>query len=303
MPFSGPFSQDALPANRSGRLSDEQLRRWQEIARERRMGIRRAAYLPGAIGTVLLIADGPPSKAVARRLVGAASLALIPVIIVLANHDALSADVREGRVESIEGAITKRVVRGRTLSRFYMEIGRRRLQVSRSGYDAAPDAGIVRAYYLPRSLRVVNLERLPDPALPMGPDAAQQIIAGLIGALRSRDPVAMAEARARAAALLDAIRGDVPSGAVTRLTADELYGSWANPLMTVTFGRDGVATLATLGGPLRTGRWAIDANGRLVTDASGQMEPIDAWLDRDHLTIAIDNDRIALTRVIARQIN
>ncbi len=252
-PSSGPFSLDALPANRSGLLSDEQLRRWQEIARERRKGIRSAAYLAGAIGALLLIADGPPSKAVARRLVGAASLALIPVIILLANHDALSADVRVGRVESVEGAIAKRVARGRTWSSFYLEIGRRRLQVSRGGYAAAPDAGIVRAYYLPRSRRVVNLERLPDPALPTGPDAAPQIIAGLISALRSRDPVAVAEARARAAALLDAIRGAVPSGPATRLTADELYGSWANPLVTVTFGRDGVATLATSGGPLVDG--------------------------------------------------
>src|SRR5437588_164071 len=82
--------------------------------------------------------------------------------------DALSADVREGRVESVEGAIRKRVVRGRASNSFYLEIDRRRLQVSRSSYAAAPDAGIVRAYYLPRSRRVVNLERLPDPALPTG---------------------------------------------------------------------------------------------------------------------------------------
>jgi hypothetical protein len=33
-------------------------------------------------------------------------------------------------------------------------------------YDAAPDAGVVRLYYLPRSRRVVNLERLPNAPLP-----------------------------------------------------------------------------------------------------------------------------------------
>jgi hypothetical protein len=82
--------------------------------------------------------------------------------------------------------------------------------------------------------------------------------------------------------LLDAIRGAVPVGPATRLTADDLYGSWPQPLITVTFGRDGVATLATSAGRLWTGRWAIDANERLVTDASGRMQPIDAWLDRDH---------------------
>src|SRR5437764_929168 len=54
----GPFFPDSLPANRNGRLSGEQLRRWQEIARERRKGIRSGAYLAGAIGAVLLIADG-----------------------------------------------------------------------------------------------------------------------------------------------------------------------------------------------------------------------------------------------------
>ena len=41
--------------------------------------------------------------------------------------------------------------------------------ISRPGvYRAAPDAGIVRLYYLPASRHVVNLERLPDRTLAEG---------------------------------------------------------------------------------------------------------------------------------------
>ncbi|MGH9411447.1 MAG: hypothetical protein ACRD1V_18590 [Vicinamibacterales bacterium] len=294
---SGPFPQDALPANRNGRLSDAQLRGWQEIARERRKNKRSFAYVAGAIGTVLLIADGPPSKTVARRIVGAASLALIPVILTIANHDALSADLRDGRVESVEGAIAKRLVQGRTWSSYYFDVDRHRLEVSRRGYDAAPDAGIVRVYFLPRSRRVVNLERLPDPPLPAGPDAARQIVASLIGALHSHDPVALAEARARGAALADAVHGPpIGPGATAHLTADALYGSWANPLMTVTFGRDGAATLVTTAAQ-RTGHWTVDAQGRLLTDATGVLEPVDAWLDGDRLWISIEGKTVMFTRV------
>lgn len=297
-PSSGPFPPDALPANRSGRLTDEQMRGLQQIARERRKGIRDFAYLAGAIGAVLLIADGPPSKAVARRIVGAASLALVPLILVIANHGALTADLREGRVESIEGAIAKRVVHGRSWSTHYFEISRRRLRVSRSGYDAAPGAGIVRVYFLPRSRLVVNLERLADPPLPSGPDATQQILADLISALRRHDPVALAEARARAAALADAVRGPaVGPGATTHLQAGDLYGSWTNRLMTVTFARDGVATLQASTGPVRAGHWAIDANGRLLTDATGVMEPTDAWLEGDRLWILIAGRTVMFARV------
>ncbi|HEY3884642.1 MAG TPA: hypothetical protein VGL62_05505 [Vicinamibacterales bacterium] len=294
---AGSFPQDALPANRNGRLSDAQLRQWHEVARERRKNNRSFAYVAGAIGAVLLIADGSPSKAVARRIVGAASLALVPVILMIANHDALSADLRDGRVESIDGAIAKRVVQGRAWSSYYFDIDRRRLEVSRSGYDAAPDAGIVRVYFLPRSRRVVNLERLPDPPLPAGPDAARQIVANVIAALHSHDPVALAEARARAAAFADAIKGPaIGSGATTHLQAAELYGSWTNPLMTVTFARDGAATLVTAAAQ-RTGHWTVDAQGRLLTDATGTLQPLAAWLDGDRLWISVEGRAVLFTRV------
>ena len=298
--FSAP---DALATNQAGRLTAEQSRHWDGIARARRRGIRRAAWVPAAIGILLLFANGSASSAAQRKALGSIFLAIAAVMLAAPGWDSLTADVREGRVEAVEGAIRKHRLQGQgaNATRFYLDIAGLRLRTGGDTYRAAPEAGIVRAYYFPRSRRVVNLKHLPDRPLPAGPDSAQQVLANAVNALRSLDPVAIAEARASAAALVHAVQGPTTdagqSGAGrTRPHRDDLCGSWANPLITVTFAEDGTATVTMLGGVQRVGHWSIDASGRLLTDATGIMEPVDAWLDGERLTIRLEGQSVALTR-------
>jgi hypothetical protein len=105
---NSPFSQEALPLNQSGRLSDEQAQRWGRIAKGRRRGAQGLAPPFAAIGALLLIANGPTAKAVARTNTGLAFLAIAAVLLVGPPLEPVNADVREGRLESVEGAIAKR---------------------------------------------------------------------------------------------------------------------------------------------------------------------------------------------------
>jgi len=305
-----PFSKTALPTNQSGRLSDEQSQLWRNIAKFRRHSVRGVAYVFAFIGAFLLLANGPAAKAAARANGGMIFLAIAAILVVAASLEPVNADVREGRVESVEGAIAKRFTTASKVpgSRsYYLHVGGRRLQtISRVGYEAAPDAGYVRVYFLPRSRRVVNLEELPDPPIPTGSGAAQQILQGYAQALMSFDRTAIAESAAEVMALKHAVEGPSPAAPAdrrdraqsSRLQADDLYGTWTNPVVSVTFMKNGTATMTmAIGGTRREGRWSVDANGKLVVDATGNLEPVEASLNGNKLTIVIDGQRVGFTRV------
>jgi len=305
---ASPFSQDAISTNQGGRLTDEQSRLWHQIARYRRQSLRGVAYVFAAMGAFLLLANGSPVNAAKRTRGGLMSLAVASILVVAGYLEPVNADVREGRVESVEGAIGKRVVQVHAppgSARFYFDVAGRRLQAMPRAYAAAPEAGFVRVYFLPRSRRVVNLEQLPDPQIATGPGAAKQIFANYANALLKHDRTALDEASAHVAALEHAVEGPPPSSnerggrtAPHRLDADELHGTWTNPLLTITLMKNGVATMTTaLDGVRREGRWSIDANGRLLTNATGTLEPIEASLQGNQLTIVIEGKRVAFTRV------
>jgi hypothetical protein len=303
-----PFSQDAVPVNQSGRLTDQQAQLWARIAKRRRQSVRGVAVPFAAIGAILLFANGPAAKAAARANGAVAFLGIAAILVVAANLEPVNADVREGRVESVEGAIAKRVMMLRGPgSRFYaLDVGGRRLRASsRAALDAAPDAGYVRVYFFPRSRRVVNLEQLPDPPIRTGSGAAQEIFLNFAHALRSLDRTAIAEASAHVAALKHVVEGPPPHAAgaasdrahSSRLQADDLYGTWTNPVMTISFMKNGIATITpAFGSARRDGHWSVDGNGRLLTDASGTLEPIEASIDGDRLTIVFEGQRVAFTR-------
>jgi hypothetical protein len=68
-------------------------------------------------------------------------------------------------------------------------------------------------------------------------------------------------------------------------------------MFTVAFMKNGIATLTmAIGGTRRDGHWSVDANGRLLTDASGTLEPVEASLEGRQLTITIEGQRVMLTR-------
>ena len=120
-------------------------------------------------------------------------------------------------------------------------------------------------------------------------------------ALITRDPDALA--RANAGGLMDAAqelmaepsntsRGPIAGG----LVREALVGRWTHPLATVTLAEDGTATITTITGATQAGHWSVDGRGRLLTDATGTMEPMDAALDDDRLTIQLEGRRLTLTR-------
>jgi len=188
-------------------------------------------------------------------------------------------------------------------TRYYLIIGGRRLQTYSSAYDAAPDGGYVRAYYLSRTRKLVNLERLPNPPLPADPAQARDMFGRMARAIVTGDRDGFAEARADAAGLIDAAQASIAAasdrprehlgGSVVR---DALVGKWTHPLVTLTFAADGTATVTTILGATKEGHWSVDGHGRLVTDATGAMAPTDAALEGGRLTIQLESQRLTFTR-------
>jgi hypothetical protein len=300
------FPAEALAENSGGHLTIEQKARLQRMVSGRRTSTRGVAVPFAAIGVLLLVLSGPAATASRRHLGGWAFLAVATMIVAAPAFDPLAADVREGRVETVQGAIGKRRVQsGRSTqpARYYLTIGGRQLRTFRSAYEQAPDAGYVRAFYLPRTRRLVNLERLANPPLPANPDEARDMFGSIARAFVSGDRAALAEARANAAGFFDAAQEtfgrepDTPSGAVAGgLARETILGTWKHALLTVTFAENGTATVTTIMGATQTGHWSIDAHGRLLTDVTGTMAATDAAVDAGRLTIQIEGRRLTFTR-------
>lgn len=313
----GPFPQDALETNRAGKLTDGQ----RQNLRSRSRGYRKAelqfAAIFAVIGLLVWFGEGPAKYATVKPLLGIAFLVLAGALVVRAfmGADAVTRDLRRGQVSSAEGAIAKWVVhtdsRNNSMSTYFVQVDKVRVETGSLGYNAAPEAGIVRIYYLPQSHRLVNLERLADRPLP--PDALtdpRRAMKDLGQALKGSlfgNPVKEAEARAELAAIGDALNAQIAASAVAppletrdqRPLAEAIVGTWRNPMMSVEFSADG-SVLATMpGGMTRTGRWSVDPSGRLVSDVTGTEEPADAWVVGDQLTLAMAGRGLSLQRQAA----
>jgi hypothetical protein len=296
-----PFSTDALAENRSGRLTADQTIRFQRMVGDRRRSTRGVAVPFGAIGALLLIFAGPTATAATRHVAGWVFVAAAAAIFAAPTFDPLAADVREARVDTVQGAVRKRRMSSSTRTggaRYYLDIADCRLRTYRSAYDTVPDAGFVRAYYLPRTRRLVNLERLPN-RVPSGPEEAREMLGDMVRGIVTGDPVI----RAKAAGLVDAAQelmvesSDAPSGRVAGgLVREALVGRWTHPLVTVTLAEDGTATVTTIAGTAQAGHWSVDSQGRLLTDVTGTMEPTAAALDDGRLTIQLEGRRLTFSR-------
>jgi hypothetical protein len=162
---------------------------------------------------------------------------------------------------------------------------------------------MVRVYFLPRSRRVVNLERLADPPLPPG-ITSRDVLATIGSALLSGNRRGINELRAQMAPVADAARAvrhepvaPPPLEARDPRPLDQaIVGTWRSALMSVVFERDGAVTATMFGGMQRNGRWSVDRAGRLVSDVTGQNEAADAWVAADQLTILADGSALTFTR-------
>jgi hypothetical protein len=299
---------DALEANRAGRLTDQQRRDLRGQSRGLRKFELQFAVILTILGLVIWFAEGPAKYAIVKPLIGIALLIVAGFLVVRSflGADPLTHDVRSGSVQSVEGAITKTSVtahsRGSSSTSYFFIVSGTKLKVSRFEYQAAPDAGIVKVYYLPHSHQLVNMERLPDRPLPPDAFKSPQVAQDIVQAMKSHDTTQVAEARAEAAALGDAMHAAVTKGATPppdgardpRPLAEAIVGGWDSPLMSVSFAADGTLNATMPGGRHRTGTWSIDWSGHLLSDITG---PTEAWVSGDKLTVTIGGQGLTFQRV------
>jgi hypothetical protein len=295
---------DALDANRGGALSDTQARNFRALARaNHKNNISTAAlFLAGAV--LIGFFASPNAPIVTRAVVTLICLAIAVILIfrAITGADALTRDLRRGRVDTAEGAIGKRrVSNGRAPATHYLQVGDASFKVALSTYTSIPDAGYLRVYFLPASRRVVNYERLPNPALP-GEITRESMLAEAAAAFRSPTARERNEARAGLQAIGDAFKAtvvsaaDAPSaGSDTRPLGDAIVGTWKNAMATVTFAADGTVS-ANMFGVRKEGRWSVDASGHLVADLMGRQGTVDARVSGDDLTIVLDGQGMTFTR-------
>ena len=310
-----PFPQDALDANRAGRLTQAQRQGFRSQSRGFRRSELQFAVLLTVLGLLIWFADGPARYATVKPLTGIALLIVAGFLVVRSflGADALTKDLRSGRVESVGGAITKTSVTsnsgGDSLTSYYFDVAGTRVKVWRDAYEAAPEAGMVKIYYLPNSHELVNMERIADTTLPpdamKSPKAIQELIAQ---GFRSHDPDRAAEARAHLATMADAMKAAITSAAAPPETGRDprpleqaILGTWNNAFMNLTFAADGTLSAVMPGMPgarPRSGHWSVDSSGQLVSDVMGGGSlPAEAWVSGDdQLTVNLGDRGVTFQR-------
>ncbi len=179
-----PFPRSALDDNRAGRLTAEQIRGLQIDARESKRSGVLAGFTLLAVGLFILwgtIAGRVPGSRLQSLAVGGA-IAVVGGLLLGSRGMTRGPRAAETASEStvldvVEGPFRRersdrqfaQDLAGSTRSlhtgaqyNYFLHVGDHRLSVGQPAYDAAPEDGIVRVYLLPRSDRIVNLERIAD---------------------------------------------------------------------------------------------------------------------------------------------
>ena len=303
---------DALEANRHGELTDAQRRGLGNLARSNRKSQLQFAGIALVIAVLVGGFASSTAPIMTRAHITIIALAVAAVLVVrsVTGADALTRDLRNVQVQSVEGAIGKRRIgNGRARSTYFLDVGDQHFSVARDTHDFAPDAGYVRLYYLPLSRKLVNLERLADPryqnASPQ--DLARDIkspdmLHTLGAAVHSHTLREQNEARATVAAMGEAMQAAFgphppppPSARDPRPLGQAIIGTWTNGLMTIRFSPDGRVT-ADVMGRAQEGHWSVDASGRLLADVMGRQQAGEAWVSGNQLTISADGQGFTLTR-------
>ena len=291
------FMPEALEANRRNELTDVQARNFGALARDRRKSaLSSAAFL--VAGAVIVGFFASPTAPVASRVLITCACVFFAIFLVAraAGGDPLARDLKQGQVQSVEGAIGKRGPVGGRISNYFLDIGDRTFKVSRGTFADAPDAGLVRSYFLPRSRKIVNLELLPQTA-PVREATVESLAETLRASMQWTHRREANEARAELANIRDAFTASTTNAAIPpapqqrdpRPLGEAIVGAWSNVMMKVIFSADGTVS-ATLVGTQRKGHWSIDQAGRLRTDITGFEGSADAWVAGNELTIALEGN-------------
>ena len=311
-----PFPRAALAANRSGRLTPDQTALYREEAASDRRNLLMAGLVIAALGTAVVFGSitGRITSGRLESLVVGAGLLVVGVAVAwfggIRGSRAKAAAAGAGRVTSLDGPI-RRERRDRRDEAFgdsdhispgneyayYLLVGDRSFSVSRDQWDAAPQDGIVRAYLLGESDRIVNLDRIADAPPPQVPRVLR---AALELASRSPDPARAEEARTmlRQADAMSAVAGGLsgehaaglsgaPAGAANGEPAvgavagdpsvapavpleQAILGTWQSVLagMTYEFRADGSASAGSARHGAREQRWSIAGPGTIQVDDS-----------------------------------
>lgn len=175
---SDVFDSAALESNRAGGLGESQLP-W--LRRERRSSRLFSLFMSAAgfvLGFWLLASE--VDIGIFKPLGGVALLALGAVYLVrFIGFDGLSRDLRRPDVRSSEGVVAglHEHLGGAPSGYdvYTLILDGRRIDATKEQVDAAPDGSRVRLYYLARSGRAINWERLPDlPEPPSMPDPERE---------------------------------------------------------------------------------------------------------------------------------
>jgi hypothetical protein len=221
--------------------------------------------------------------------------------------DPWASDVEAGRVDMIEGAVSKRV---KSAAGFAYEIHVATRQTGddvfgcpQDLYQAAPGIGMIRLFYLPRSRWAVNFERLPDATVndTSAQAAGETVLDWGLSRLQS-DAGAAAEARAHLAAIGNEISRqlphDVPASFVSSdpgSLAATILGEWTSPLLSVRFAPDGRLSVQ-IGGEAHDGTWSLDSDGRLHSDVMDPPIVADASVVGGELTLIINGQALTMRR-------
>lgn len=306
-PTVAPFPAEALETNRGGSLTGDQRERLRKFAGLGRSNKVISAVFFVVVGVVLMRTTGRGPNAWTLPWAGAAIILAAAAVGLraLGVGDRLMHDLRDGHVEAIEGAITKfTVAPGGTTTRStdrYLRVEGRSFRVGPAGYEAAPEAAIVRLYYLPKSTWVVNLERLPDRPIPSGMlDSPIEGMRALAAAVRSGDSTRSAEALATLAALKSAVADTASPPAREqrdpRPLAQAIVGRWNMGELALEFAQGGTITVRSPSGEEAVGRWWVDAEGHLHSDVKGDQQAGEAWVVGDALTLSMNGSRLTFRR-------
>jgi hypothetical protein len=303
---------DALDANRRGELSEVQRRNFGALSRNRRKSQLSSAALLVAGALLIGLYAAPTFSVVWRVLITVGCLAIAAFLLVrsVTGGDALTRDLRRARVQWVEGAVGKRRQSdggSDGVDTYSIDVGDTSFTVAPDTYNAAPDAGFVRVYFLPRSRKVVNLEHLSNPPLAnasLPNEVTTQGIFKLMGtAVLSSNRRESNEARAKMESIGEALKASFAQPPAEppsrerdpRPLGEAILGAWSNGMIKVTFTADGRVMTHMLGA-VKNGHWSVDRSGRLHADITGREQTADAWVAGNQLTISAQGTGLTLTR-------